>query len=517
MKNLETKVKKKLVYISCPIYYANAKPHLGHVYSTLYADIIARFASQEGKKVFFITGCDQHGNKIFQTAQKDKKTPEEFVQTQTREFIKLWKKIGISYTHFVQTHSPIHENFVNKVFTQLKNNNHLYSGKYQGFYCFGCENFLSQETAKKLKTQPVCPDCQKQLVFLQESNFFLKVTDKYKNNLQTFFANQQKNQPNFHWLKQLQNLLDKPNLDFSVTRNRSSLNWGVVLDKQFNNQIAYVWIDALLSYWSCLKPQWQEKIWRDPDTEIIQVLGKEITKFHFIYWPLLCWMLNYRLPNHLVVHGWLLNQGEKMSKSKPITVVEPEFLLKKYGVAVLRVYLASLMNRQTDMRFDLKLLEVFYQTHIVNNLSNYFYRTLTMVQKYQVTFTSLLLKPQHQEERTTITETIQKLVDQYHSFFKQFAVADACQTVFTLLDYANHFIERKKPWVLAKQNPEYLVFVLYHCLLIGKIIGLMLQPIAPQLSLQILKDLGLDSDVNWSLKLNWSKPFVVKEITKMFK
>ena len=506
----------KLFYISSPIYYANARPHLGHLHSTLYADVIARFQREQGKTVVFVTGCDQHGSKIAQVAKEKKQNPEIFIQEQTKLFLTLWKKAGISYTHFVQTHSLEHQTFVINTFKNLIENNHLYQSQYRGFYCLNCANFLSSRSSNS-QSFDFCTNCQKNAVFLEENNFFLRVSNQQKEQLLSFINQQKKQNIAPHWFNQLDDLLSLPSLDFSLTRSRKNLSWGIDLGKEFTNQIAYVWFDALLSYWSCLSKNLEKQLWTNPDTEIVHVLGKEITKFHLVYWPLLCWNRNYRLPNHFLIHGWLLNQGQKMSKSVPISVIDPETIIQEYGVDVLRIYLVSLMHPQLDVRFDSKLLAEFYQVNIVNNLSNYYYRVLSMVKKYKLIFESNpSWKKQLHLEANQIQKTIEGYIQSYQESLIKFVPAKALEHIFSFLDYGNKFIEEKKPWNLFKSDHHYLNFVLYHCLLITKVSAILLRPIAPCLSKTILAQIDLSSETKLSLNLDWVSPFIVHKVVKLF-
>ena len=507
--------KKKIFYISTPIYYANEKPHLGHLYSTLYADFVARFQRTQSKEVFFITGCDQHGSKIAKAAKKNKTNTETFIKTNTQHFLNLWKLTDISYTHFVETHNLKHQVFVVNVFNNFLKKKYLYLNYYQGLYCSVCESFLSDEQLLKDQKEEKCLVCQKKPIFLKEKNFFLKINDQDRNFLQKLFQQWKKKKEIGHnWTNSLNELLKIPKLDLSITRCR--VEWAIKLSKQFPKHTAYVWFDALWSYISVLTTEERELIWKNNDSQIVHVLGKEITKFHLVYWPLFLEKDEWKKPDNFLIHGWILNDEQKMSKSIG-NVVSPEEIIKKYGVNVLRIFIASLIKPHLDIKYSEELIENFYRTNLVNNFSNYIHRLLIMIEKYQPDFTQInKLKKQFQVKDLIWKKQLQTFIDQYHDLFNKFEISQALQIIFDLLNFGNQMIEKEKPWNLAKEKNIYLNFFLFNSLLNLKIVALLLKPFAISLSKQILKTLNLNNDESFNLDLNWETSFKLEKVVKFF-
>lgn len=460
----------KTVYLSTPIYYVNGNPHLGHAYSTLMVDFIANFYRFQGHEVVFITGADQHGQKIYQSAINHKITPAEFIKQKTQVFKNLWKRLNINYDYFVETTHISHQKFIQNQFQQFLNNGFLKLHQYSGWYCVSCETFIKLQ----LNQKPKCDLCQNDLIHSQELNYFFHVRNSQKTWLKQQIPHWTKTTPKIKYFHDLNSFLQLENWDFSISRQ--NLKWGIPL-LDHHQQTAYVWFDALFSYISVLPPLIRNKIWKlDSQALIIQVLGKEISKFHLIYWPLLLKSANFRLPDQFLIHGWLLNQSAKMSKSKNNALaVEP--LLAKYSSEIVRFYLATLMYPGQDIDIKSHNIDQFYQSQLVNNLSNYCHRVLKMIEQ-----SNWKLPYDFEPKLTSKTQTFYLT---FQSLFKTFKIAKAINVFFDYLIFANKYLDSNQPWKLIGKEDFKLNHILAEALLFIANIPAFIAPIVPQLSQRI--------------------------------
>lgn len=507
-------MKQPTFYISTPLYYTNAAPHLGHLYSTLYADFIARYKKEQGYQVFFVTGADQHGEKIFNQAQLQNESPEIFIEKQTKHFLMLWKKANIQFTHFSATHNLDHQQFLQQAFLQLQKQKFIYLDEYQGQYCVNCESF-QVITSQQKNSDEKCQICQRSLKLLSEENYFLKISQIDQKEIQKLMGQWKEAIPEVNFMNQLNDLFRMKNWDFSITRKK--LSWGIVVDKK-REQKAYVWFDALLGYISVLNSEEQKQIWENKTTEIVQVIGKEIMKFHLIYWPLFLKFLDYRLPNTFLIHGWILQKKAKMSKSQG-NVVNPFHLIELYDAEVLRLYLASLMNPHLDIDYDETDFQNFYESFIVNNLSNFHYRILSMCAKYQSRFEEIDLTKQKTPTLVEEEQFLQKQITDYHYAWKKFQIAEVVQIIFRLVDYGNQIIHKKAPWKLHSnnQNSE-LSEVLYRLIRLLKLTADFLKPLTPDLSEKIYTTLGNSEEFKkmYKITLNIFKNFKLNQFQHLY-
>lgn len=509
---MQDKDKNAPLYISTPIYYVNARPHLGHVYSTLYADFIARFHRNQGKKVFFITGCDQYGSKIAAAAQKQGLKPQVFVTKNTAYFLTLWKKLQVSYSHFVQTHDKLHHNFVTESFHQLWKTKAIYFGHYKGLYCVSCENFVTEEKILLINGTESCFFCRRAVTFIKENNYFLSVNQEDRTILKNNLDHWKRTSPGNNWMNQVDDFLQKAVLDFSITR--ANLKWGIQLPEQFHEQTVYVWFDALLSYISVLNQKEIKQIWKNPNSTVVHILGKEISKFHLIYWPLVLQKLTYQLPKRFVIHGWILENGQKMSKSIG-NIVDPDKIIAQYGVNVLRIFVAFLIRPEQDIKYTDTILDDFYRSYLIYNFSNYCYRIASMLKKRPADFTDIHhLQKIFGQEQVVWELKLQRFIDQYLYHFHNFHIGKAVQTIFALLDFANQQVDTLKPWKM--KNNDHFNFIFYYFLLVIKIVALFFDPIAPDLSNQLFQFLQIEGKQEFNLQLFWKKPFFINKMIKFF-
>ncbi|GAA6238181.1 MAG: methionine--tRNA ligase [Spiroplasma phoeniceum] len=437
---------KKLFYVITPIYYPSAQLHIGHAYTTTLADIINRYKKMAGYETFFLTGSDEHGEKIEKKAKAAGVTPYQFTTMIVDNFKLLWNKLGIEYSKFIRTTDKEHEVGVQKIFSKLYNNGDIYLGEYEGLYCVSCEEFLTEAQIDKVTNQ--CLVCGNKPQKVKEETYFFKVS-KYSQ----FLINYYNNHPGFiepepRKNEMLNNFILPGLTDLSVTR--TTFSWGI---KTLENDkhIIYVWIDALSNYLTALGYLSNDetlfnKFWNNEDVEILQLLGKEIARFHTIYWPSMLESLGLRQPNKLLSHGWILFKDTKMSKSIG-NVVDPLYLIDKYGRDTLRFYLGYEIPTENDGKFSYEMFLESYNAHLVNNIGNLVSRVSNMISKY---FNGQLVK-QQQLDNVLIESCIQA-VQNYQQAMDAYQISAGLNIILELCNKANKYIEENKPWELEKNE-----------------------------------------------------------------
>ncbi|BDV03801.1 MAG: methionine--tRNA ligase [Candidatus Hepatoplasma scabrum] len=443
----------KKIFITTPIYYPNDKLHIGHAYTTILADIYKRYKKMQGYEVFFLTGSDEHGQKITEKARQEKQNEKEYVDKIIENFKLLWAKLNINYDYFIRTTDKYHEQFVQETFQELLTKSYIYKGKYKGLYCKYDETFF---TEKQALVGNICPECKRKLVSLEEESYFLKVT-LFKNWIKEKLQKTDLLTPNHLKKELINNFLDKSFSDLSITRK--SIRWGISLlnDK---NYVIYVWFDALLNYLSVFKNKESKykvtDIWKkDSNWEILQIIGKEITRFHALYWPIILKMKNYRTPK-IFAHGWIVtDQGEKMSKSKN-NAIDPLFLIDKYGSDAIRFYLVKNIALGEDGRFSENLLIKTINGILVNKYSNLIARTDKMLNKYFAGFI-----PQeiiYSDYEINLSKEINNFKNNYYKFMDQFKLNQAIDEIIKYIETLNKYIENKEPW--KEKDQKYLKVIL---------------------------------------------------------
>lgn len=502
---------KKIILITTPIYYCNSELHLGHLYSSFYADFLSKFYKNEGYKVYFLTGVDQHGQKIFKNAKNKNLNPKEFVDIQTKKILKLWKESDLNFTHFVRTTDEKHKKFVVDLFKELLEKKELILKDYEGKYCIYCENFIFKKNINNK-----CDVCSFDLINLKEENYFFVFKKEFIEEIKKIIQKYKNDNKEIKYLNQLDKYLEKEQIDFSISRN--NIDWGIVLDEK-KNQKAYVWFDALLGYVSVFSSKELEEIWKNNNSKIIQVLGKEIIKFHLVYWPILLKKQNLKIPDNFLIHGWILNKESKMSKSLGNVVSASEFL-KRYDSDVARLYLAKLMNPQLDVTFNMKNFDEFYNSHIVKNLSNFHFRLLSMVKKFKIDFIDIENnKEEFKKDLLLENKIIENYINNFKKKFKEFKIAKAFDELFKLLDYGNKKITIEEPWNLFKNNKlKKLNFVIYILIVILKIISDLISSFTTKISQKIKKDLSNIKNINdiYEINLKFYDKFTVKLIKHLY-
>jgi len=433
---------KNKFYITTPLYYPNDNLHIGHAYSTVIADVLARYKKNCGYDVRFLTGSDEHGEKIEKKAKENNKEPLDFVNGIIKNFISLWKDLDIDYDVFIRTTDKKHEANVQNVFDQLLKDKKIYKGKYEGYYCSSCESYYTESQAVDGK----CPDCKKEVYKLKQDSYFLKVAEEKE------FLTKLLNKKGFLLPKTrinelMSSFVDNDLKDLSLTRN--NFKWGIPV-KGDEETIIYVWFDALLGYLSGIDYYNDKKYW-DDKTEIVQILGKEITRFHCIYWPVVLKNIGARMPDTFLSHGWIIDDSGKMSKSKG-NVVDPVQLIDKYGSDALRFFLMSQISIKSDGVYSEDKLKQTFNTYLANQYGNLISRTI------QMTINSfdgkVPKKGKDFKESKDINKEIEKLSKEYQNEMDKYEINNAIDVCIKLLGELNKYIDVTKPWTLKDDSDK---------------------------------------------------------------
>ena len=439
---------KNKFYITTPIYYPSADAHIGHAYCTVMCDILARYKRLRGVETYFLTGTDEHGEKIQKKALEKGVTPQQYVDEIAAKFQALWKAMRISNDDFIRTTQERHIKVVQDVFSKLYKNDDIYLGQYEGWYCTPCESFW---TDTQVGEEHLCPDCHRPVHRASEESYFFK-TQKYLPALLKIMDENPKFILPINRKNEMMNTFIKPGLE-DLCVSRTSFDWGIQI-RENPRHIIYVWMDALTNYISALGYDSDDeskfkKFWQDPDCEIVHVVGADISRFHVIYWPMFLMGLGLRTPDRVFVHGLLDLNGEKMSKSRG-NVVSPLPLIERYGVDAVRWFLAREFAFGSDGRFSPELFAERTNVDLANNYGNLINRTTSMISKYFEGKIPALSKLSEKDE--TMKELTEKTIKSYELLMDDLKVSEGLTAVTDLLNAANKYIEETQPWVLSKEG-----------------------------------------------------------------
>lgn len=492
-------VEKKPFYITTPIYYPSDNLHIGHCYCTVATDTMARYKRLQGYDVMFLTGTDEHGQKIEDKAKDAGITPQEFVDNIVSGIKDLWKLMNISNDRFIRTTDDYHVEAVQKIFERLKNQGDIYKSVYKGKYCKPCESFWTEAQLVDGK----CPDCGREVVDAEEEAYFFRLSKYADRILQLYEEHPDWLEPASRAHEMLNNFI-KPGLEDTCV-SRTSFSWGIPVTSD-PKHVVYVWIDALTNYITALG--YENNKYHDFDKywpADVHFIGKEIVRFHSILWPAILMALDVPLPKKVYGHGWLLLEGGKMSKSKG-NVVDPVFLCERYGVDTLRYFLMREFPFGSDGAFSNEALISRINADLANDLGNLVSRTVSMVEKY---FNGKL--PVEQTADSIDDDLIamaSALRGKYEEKMEAYAFQDALIEIFKVISRANKYIDETAPWVLAKEkaNQPRLARVMYNLLETIRISGILLTPFMPDSVEKIREQIGAAQDIyNWETAEEFGK------------
>ncbi len=479
---------KPKYYISTAIAYASGKPHIGNTYEIVLADAIARYKRLTGYDVYFQTGTDEHGQKIEEKAHNAGLQPQEFVDERALDVRKIWDVMNTSYDKFVRTTNPAHKEMVSKIFKKLYDQGDIYKGRYEGLYCTPCESFFTESQLVDGK----CPDCGREVKPASEEAYFFKLSN-YTKRLEDYIATH----PNFikpeSRLNEIVNNFIKPGLQ-DLCVSRTSFDWGVPVTFD-DKHVIYVWIDALSNYITFLgydvdgnHSEEFKKYW----PANVHLIGKDILRFHTIYWPIMLMALDLPLPDQIFGHPWLLFGTDKMSKSKG-NIVYADDLVKEFGVDAVRYYMLHEMPYASDGTFTYELLIERINSDLANILGNLVNRTISMVHKYfdGVVYEPTCIEPIDQE----LIDLVLNMPTKVEEKMNELRVADAIDEIFEVFRRCNKYIDETMPWVLAKEEDkkERLKTVLYNLLESIRSGAVLLQAFLPDTANEIFNQLNTEN------------------------
>lgn len=489
---------KNTFYITTPIYYPSGNWHIGHCYTTVVCDALARYNRMLGKEVFFLTGTDEHGQKIEKKAQEKGLTPMEFINPLVEGLQSIWKKLDVSYDKFIRTTDDYHVKSVQKIFKELYDRGEIYKSQYEGWYCTPCESFWTESQLKDGK----CPDCGRPVQKGKEESYFFRLSKYADRIIKLYEDNPEFLQPKSRVNEMVNNFI-KPGLN-DLCVSRTTIKWGIPVTFDENHTV-YVWVDALTNYITALgygsdNDELYKKFWPAD----IQMVGKEIVRFHTIIWPAILMALDIPVPKQVYGHGWLLIGGDKLSKSKgeniKTEITDPEELVDRFGTDALRYFLLREIPFGNDGVYTNESLLKRINGDLANDLGNLVSRTTAMINQY---FGGILPKPNAYNEldeevinlANNLPSAVQKAIDAID-------VPTALIEIFKLIQRANKYIDETTPWILSKSEDgkERLKTVMYMLAECIRISSIMLKPFITKAPNQILAFLGIDGEKENSFK-----------------
>ena len=474
-------------YITTPIYYPSGNPHIGHCYTTVACDSIARYKRMQGYDVMFLTGTDEHGLKIETKAAEKGVTPQEYVDEIVAIFKNLWEYMGISYDRYIRTTDDYHVESVQKIFKELYDRGYIYKGEYTGKYCTPCESFWTESQLVDGK----CPDCGREVIEAKEEAYFFKMSP-FADRLEELLTKTDYLRPKTRAIELVNNFI-KPGLE-DLCVSRTSFTWGIPVSFD-EKHVIYVWVDALSNYITALgylndKYDDYDKFWPAD----VHMVAKDIMRFHALIWPAMLMALDLPLPKHLAVHGWITFNGQKMSKSLG-NVVDPMILGQRYGADAIRYHIMREMALGADSSFSNEIMINRINSDLANGFGNLVSRTVAMVIKY---FGGTLITDREEGDfDSELITMIEGLRDKVDSFVDETQLQNALAEIFTLVARANKYIDETEPWVLAKDETKKarLASVLYNLLEAIRVSATLLKAFMPATMPKGLKQIGCSEEM----------------------
>ncbi len=500
------KKEKKPFYITTPIYYASGALHIGHCYTTVCCDAIARFKRMDGFDVYYLTGTDEHGQKVQQAAAERGLTPKAFVDSLAERIKKLWERMDISNDGFIRTTDPDHEKAIAEIFTKLYEKGDIYKSEYSGKYCEPCESYWTESQLVDGK----CPDCGRPVKDAKEECYFFRLS-KYADRLKKLLTETDFLRPDSRVKEMVNNFLDKGLSDLAVTR--TSFDWGIKVPFD-PKHVIYVWIDALPNYITALGyPDTNSEKFKKYWPCDVHVMAKEIVRFHSIVWPAILMALDLPLPKRVYGHGWIMFDGDKMSKSKG-NVVDPFILTDRYGVDALRYYLLRSVPFGDDSNYTNETLLSMINNDLVNDLGNLVRRTFAMSRQY---FDGKVVCPQKSaclDCDAQFAAAVDGLLPAVREDMDKPLIGKALEKIFDVIDKANKYIDANKPWELYKKGETDRLNAVMYTLLDGiRVTANVLLPFLTKYPIRIFDGLGLDVPADFSAcKFGAVKAYTTKEI-----
>ncbi len=505
--------KCKTYYLTTPIYYVNDVPHIGHAYTTIIADTIARYARLKGIDTFFLTGTDEHGQKIEEAARKRGKSPKEYADEISSKFKALWDEFEISYDKFIRTTDSEHIKGVQKAFMQMYEKGDIYKDYYEGHYCVSCESFVAPS---QLVNDELCPDCGRPTRIIKEESYFFRLS-KYQDRILSWLKEKKPILPEAR-ANEVIRFVEEGLKDLSITR--TSFEWGIKLPKELNDpkHVVYVWLDALFNYLTALgygsddetllKKYWPAKL---------HIVGKDILKFHAVYWPAFLMSINYELPKIIAAHGWWTRDGEKMSKSKG-NVINPKEVADAYGLENFRYFMLREVPFGADGDFSEKALIDRINNDLGNDLGNLLNRIIGMAYKYfDGKISSQKVEKYYSKELNEAKEIIGKIEQTY---LWKMQIHKYLEELWKILSIGNKAIDTYKPWEMMKNNQEEKAMALLGLIAnLLAMVAIYLHSVMPKTTSKIANTLGFEINTEKFNEINENKllnDFVIKKIPPLF-